>query len=209
LSVSLPRPTVMARTLRDFLGGYQRGIEVCVAGTEPDLLLGVREAFRRYFHDRLDRPLPVAVVPQEMDSPLRGLATSDEDAIAVSRQSARALEERLPGTYHFYVAAEFCVDAVEIAGRPRWFVRGWSTVVGPGGEAWGASGALQLPDRLVDGVATEHLAGAVPGTRRAGGTIASLTGGLETRRSATALATLHALATLFYGVLESRPGLPR
>lgn len=199
----------MARTLRDFLGGYQRGIEVCVAGAEPDLLLGAREAFRRFFHDRLDRPLPVAVVPHELDAPLRGLATSDAEAIAASRRSARRLEERLPGTYHFYVATEFCVDPVEVDGRARWFVRGWSTVVGPGGEAWGASGALQLPDRLVEGVAAEQLAVAVPGTRRAGGTLASLTGGLETRRSATALATVHALATLFYGVLESRPGLPR
>jgi hypothetical protein len=199
----------MARTLRDFLGGYQRGIEVCVAGTSADLLLGVREAFRRYFHDRLNRPLPVAVVPQEVEGPLRGLARSDEEAIALARREARSLEARLPGSYHFYIAAEFCVDAIEIDGRPRWFVRGWSAVVGPGGEAWGASGAVQLPDRLVEGLSGDELSAGAPGTRRAGGTIASLTGGLETRRTAVALATVNALSTLFYGFLEARPGLPR
>ncbi|KAB2964868.1 MAG: DUF84 family protein [Thermoanaerobaculia bacterium] len=199
----------MARTLRDFLGGYQRGIEVCVAGTSADLLLGVREAFRRYFHDRLNRPLPVAVVPQEVEVPLRGLARSDEEAIETARREARAMEARLPGSYHFYIASEFCVDTVEIDGRARWFVRGWSAVVGPGGEAWGASGAVQLPDRLVEGLTGDQVPADIPGTRRAGGTIASLTGGLETRRTAVALATVNALATLFYGVLEARPGLPR
>jgi non-canonical (house-cleaning) NTP pyrophosphatase len=199
----------MARTLREFLGGYQRGIEVCVAGDTADLLLGVREAFRRYFHDGLDRPLPVAVVPHDGETPHRGLARGDEAAVRLARASARALEARLPGTYHFYVATEFCVQPVEIAGRSRWFVRGWSAVVGPPGEAWGSGGGVQLPDRLVEGLSGDQLALAVPGTRRAGGTIASLTGGLETRRSAVAQGTLNALASLFYGILESRPGLPR
>jgi hypothetical protein len=35
--------------------------------------------------------------------------------------------------------------------------------------------------------------------------ISSLTGGLETRRKAVAVSTLHALSTLFYGILDSRP----
>jgi hypothetical protein len=35
--------------------------------------------------------------------------------------------------------------------------------------------------------------------------MASLTGGLETRRRATALSTLNALSTLFYGIFERRP----
>jgi hypothetical protein len=196
----------MARTLRDFLGEYQRGLEVCVAGTSADQLLGVREAFRRFFHDGLGRPLPVAVVPQEVEPSRRGLAQFDAEAIQWARSSARALEERLPGTYHFYVATEFCVDPIEVEGRTRWFVRAWSAMVGPGGESFGSSGGVQLPDRLIEGLSGEQLAMAVPGTRRAGGTIASLTGGLETRRSAVSLATLHAISTHFYGILESRRG---
>jgi hypothetical protein len=199
----------MARTLRDFLGEYQRGIEICVGGASPDLLLGVREAFRRYFHDRLDRPVPVAVVPHESAPVYHGLAQSDADAIDAALRAARAVEAALPGTYHFYVATESCLQMVEHAAGVSWFVRVWSAVVGPEGAAWGASGAVQLPGRLVAGLSGEQLHLAVPGTRRAGGTIASLTGGLETRRSAVALATLNALSTLFYGILESRPGLRR
>ncbi|GMU65726.1 MAG: hypothetical protein AMXMBFR36_20000 [Acidobacteriota bacterium] len=203
------RLSIMARTLRDFLGGYQRGIEVCVAGSASDQLLGVREAFRRFFHDGLDRPVPVAVVPHDDDGPRRGLAASDAEAVESARSAARRLEAALPGTYHFYIASEFCVAPIEIAGAERWFVRAWSAVVGPGGEAWGSSGAVQLPDRMIEGLSGAEIALAAPGTRRAGGTISALTGGLETRRSAVALATVHALSTLFYGVLESRPGLPR
>ncbi len=195
----------MARTLREFLGGYQRGIEVCVAGTQPEPLFGVRDAFRRFFHDGLDRPVPVAVVPQEIAAPARGLAVTDEQAVAESREEARRMEERLPGTYHFYVAVRFCSAPLEVAGRTRWFVRGWSSVIGPGGEASGASGAIQLPDELVLPVGDEPAARS-PGTRRAGGLLAGLTGGLISRRTAIELATLNAIATLFHGVLESPPG---
>jgi hypothetical protein len=76
------------------------------------------------------------------------------------------------------------------------------------GEAWGASGSVQLPDRLVAGLDGAQIPFAVPGTRRAGGMISSLTGGLENRRRATAQSTFHALSTLFYGVLESRRARP-
>ena len=64
---------------------------------------------------------------------------------------------------------------------------------------------MQLPDRLVAGLDGAQIPFSVPGTRRAGGMIASLTGGLENRRRATAQSTVNALSTLFYGFLESRP----
>ena len=63
----------------------------------------------------------------------------------------------------------------------------------------------QLPDRLVSGLDSAQIPFAVPGTRRSGGITSSLTGGLETRRKNISLSTFHALSTLFYGVLESRP----
>jgi len=65
---------------------------------------------------------------------------------------------------------------------------------------------VELPPRLVSGLTEEHVPFAVPGTRRGGGMMASITGGVETRRRAIALATTNALATLFYGMLEGRPG---
>ncbi|MCB1008377.1 MAG: DUF84 family protein [Acidobacteria bacterium] len=196
----------MTANLRDFLGHFQRGgIEVCVSGTSADLLFGVRDAFRRFFHDGLERPVPVAVVPQESSSRATGLASSDGDAMDLARKAALALEARLPGTYHFYVAGEPCVHVVESGGRPHWFVRYWSAVAGVAGVAFGSSGSIQFPDDLVDGISSEGLPATIPGTRRGGGIIASLTGGLEGRREAISNATLHALSTQFYGVLEGRP----
>ena len=54
----------MIRDLKNFWQRLQTGVEVAVAaGASPDKLLGVRDGFLRYFHDGLDRPVSVAVVP--------------------------------------------------------------------------------------------------------------------------------------------------
>lgn len=201
---------IMARQLSDFLGGYQRGIEVGVAGASADELLGVREAFRRYFHDSLDRPVPVAVVPQELEGTLRGLAADDAEAIEGARASARELARRLGDSYEFYIGLQACLDPlVSRDGATRLYVRSWSYVVGPPGEASGAGGALEIPAKLAEGLSASDVASALPATRRVGGLVATLTGGLESRRSSVALATLNALSTLFFGILESQPGRRR
>ncbi len=192
-----------AHLLSDFLGGYQRGIEVAVAGSAPDELLGVRDAFRRYFHDGLGRPVPVAVVPQEEERRLRGIASSDREAIDSSRAATQALAERLGDNYQFYVATESAIQAGEIGFAGRYFLRYWTVIQGPPGSACAASGTLELPERLVSGVTPHEVALGLPGTRRSGGLIAALTSGLETRRSAVALATVGALSTLFFGILDS------
>ncbi len=198
----------MTTDLRDFWQGFQSGVEVAVHGAESDRLLGVRDGFLRFFHDGLDRPAPVAVVPQPLvsgEATHDGMAMSDEEAIARARVRARGMLERLGGHYHFYASCEGGLHAVEIEGRAHYFVRTWTVLIGGTGEAFGGGGSVELPQRLVAGLTGEQLSMAIPGTRRSGGMISSLTGGLETRRSATAVATLHALSTLFYGVLESRP----
>lgn len=199
----------MPQTLSDFLGGYQRGVEVAVAGGSADELLGIREAFRRYFHDGLDRPVPVAVVAQEGAAARQGIASSDREAIDLARRAARELAERLADTYQFYVATEACVELLPIDDGKRFAVRSWTVVVGPPGEALAASGSFELPHALSNGLNGAEIAASVPATRRSGGMIARLTGGLETRRSAVSLATLGALSTLFHGVLESPPGRRR
>lgn len=196
----------MARTLRDFLGGYQRGIEVAVAGSATDELFGIREAFRRYFHDGLGRPVAVAVVPQEEAKRLHGIASSDLEAVESAAASAAALADRLGATYQFYVACEAAIQPLESSERSRYFLRNWTVVQGPPGSACGASGSLELPERLISGVSAADLVTALPGTRRSGGMLAALTGGLESRRGAITLSTLNALATLFYGIFEPKPG---
>ena len=193
----------------DFWQRLQNGVEVAVSPARPDILLGVRDGFLRFFHDGLDRPVPVAVVAQAAAEDHHGLRYTDEEVLASARRQALALHARLGDTYHFYVVSEAGLHAVEVDQRPHTFIRNWVAVVGPGGvEAFGSSGSLQFPDPLVTSLGQGGMPSGgitVPGRRKEGGLIASLTGGLETRRSAVAVSTLHAVSTLLYGVIESRP----
>jgi len=194
----------MAPDLREFLGEFQRGIEVCVADSGADTLLGVRDAFRRFFRSDSGEVAPVAVVQQELATPLTGLPLSDVEAIARARRSVQRMAEELPGVYHFYLAVEACYHSLDLDGETPFFVRSWAVLRGGAGETLGSSGSLQLPPHLVDGLGMDQLPHSIPGTRRSGGIVASLTGGLESRRSAVAEATLHALSTQFFGILDTR-----
>lgn len=189
---------------REFWQRIQSGIEVAVAGPTPERHLGVRDGFLRFFRARLDRPLSIAVVPQDEPEEARGLPVSDEEVMGWARQRAASLRKRYRGEYHFFVASEggvHTVPAGEGAAQPFYFVRNWTHIVSPIGDTWGASGSVQIPERLIAGLAHDQVPFVVPGTRKSGGMIASLTGGLETRRRAVEIATLHALSTLFYGIL--------
>lgn len=176
-----------------------------MAGTNSETLLGVRDAFLRFFHDGLDKTVSVAVVAQAVEPPPIGLPVSDEETLALARTYVDDMEKRLGGTYHFYMAAEGGIHSLEVGGRNCYFIRNWAVVRSPLGEAWGSSGSVQLPDRLIAGLDSAQIPFAIPGTRRGGGMIRSLTGGLESRRKAVSTSTLHAISSLFYGVLESRP----
>lgn len=195
----------MSESLTDFWRRFQSGVEVAVASGVPDKLLGVRDGFLRYFHDGLERPVPVAVVPQPPADDADELPLTEDGILSLARSRALALQAQHGDTYGFYVGTEAGLQRIDAAGQSRHFVRSWTVLLGLGGETWGSSGALQLPDRLVRGLGDAELSMAIPGTRRHGGMVSSLTGGLETRRHATALATLHAIASLLYGILESRP----
>lgn len=195
----------MTTDLKSFWQRLQTGVEVAVAGTASENLLGVRDAMLRYFHDGLDRTVSVAVVPQTVSDAPIGLPFTDEDILRLARQRVKELEEKLGSAYHFYIASESGIHAIDVDGGPRYFIRYWTVVRGTLGEAWGSSGSVQIPDRIVAGLDHAQIPFAVPGTRRSGGIIRSLTGGLESRRKAISTATLHALSSLFYGILESRP----
>jgi non-canonical (house-cleaning) NTP pyrophosphatase len=195
----------MTTDLKNFWQRLQTGVEVAVAGTASENLLGVRDAILRYFHDGLDRTVSVAVVPQTVSDTHIGLPFTDEETLRLARQRVAELADKLGSTYHFYIASESGIHAIDIDGKPRYFIRYWTVIRGTLGEAWGSSGSVQLPDSIVAGLDQTQIPFAVPGTRRSGGIISSLTGGLESRRRAITTATLHALSSLFYGVLESRP----
>ena len=195
----------MTTDLKSFWQRLQTGVEVAVAGTASENLLGVRDAILRYFHDGLDRTVSVAVVPQTVSDAPIGLPFTDEDTLRLARQRVEELEAKLGTAYHFYIASESGIHAVDVDGGPRYFIRYWTVIRGTLGEAWGSSGSVQIPDRIVSGLDQTQIPFAVPGTRRSGGIIRSLTGGIESRRKAITTATLHALSSLFYGILESRP----
>ena len=195
----------MATDIRDFWQKLQSGVEIAVAGNNSETLLGVRDAFLRFFHDGMDKVVSVAVVPQEVQPPPIGLPVSDEETLALARSYVKEMEERLGQTYTFYMAAEGGIQALEVDGSLRYFIRNWAVLRSPLGESWGSSGSVQLPDRLIAGLDRAQIPFAIPGTRRGGGMIRALTSGLETRRKAVATSSLHAISTLFYGVLSSRP----
>lgn len=176
-----------------------------MSGDLPDKLLGVRDGFLRYFRDGLERAVPVSVMPQPLDEARTPLPVSDADILSLARQRALELERLHGGAFAFLVGSEAGLLAFEADDHTHYFVRNWTVVLGLGEETWGSSGSVQLPERLIGGLEREDLPFAFPGTRRSGGMVSSLTGGVETRRSATALATFHALSTLMYGRLESHP----
>lgn len=191
--------------LKNFWQKLQSGIEVAVAGNNSETLLGIRDGFLRFFHDGLDKTVPVVVVPQNVEPPPIGLPVSDEEVIGLARRYLDELQQRLGDTYQFYMASEGGLHSLEVDGRIHHFIRNWTVVRSPLGEALGSSGSVQLPERLISGLDSAQIPFAIPGTRKGGGMIRSLTGGLETRRRTVASSALNAISTLFYGVLESRP----
>jgi non-canonical (house-cleaning) NTP pyrophosphatase len=194
----------MAQNLRDFWHRFQSGVDVAVAGELPDTLLGVRDGFLRYFDGRAVAHGPIAVLPFRIEEPEPHVPFKDEEILTIARSRARELREGEGDRHAFYVGTETSVASVSDGDVVRQLVHCWAVVIGLDDEAWGASGAVQLPERLIAGLDQHRLPFAVPGRRRSGGTISSLTGGLESRRSATSLATFHALSTLTYGLLEGR-----
>jgi len=176
-----------------------------VASSAADKLLGIRDGFMRYFHEGLGRPIPIAVVPHQGGDEALGLPLSDEETIDLARRQAVALREELGQTYHFYAGSEGGLHSLDIDGRAHYFVRAWTVILGLAGEAWGASGSVEIPPRLIEGLDDQQIPFAIPGTRRKGGMTSSLTGGLETRRNAVSVATFHALSSVLYGIIESHP----
>ena len=196
--------------IKDFWQALHNGVEVTVASEAPDPLLGVRDGFRRYFQQAVTGVVPIAVVPHSFEEAASGLPVDDQATLELALSKATRLQKDLGDAYHFYVATEGGVDAIDLAGRQLHFIRNWTVVLGAFGEAWGSSSSLQLPERLLASLDGEDVPGAaaahaIPGKRRRGGIISSLTNGQENRRTTVAQSTFNALSSLFYGVIESRP----
>jgi non-canonical (house-cleaning) NTP pyrophosphatase len=190
----------VAQNLEDFWQRFEGGIQVAVGDDLPDKLLGVREGFLRYF-DGLERATPMIFKPFRQQHQARAaLPLNDEEILQLACQRSRQLECEEAPDCGFFVASEAGLTTVCSGKETRHFVRTWTVVAALGNEAWGSSGSVQLPEGLKDA----EVSFAIPGRRRSGGMVSSLTSGGEHRRSATALATFHAVSTLMYGLIESR-----
>ncbi len=173
-----------------------------MASSHPEKLLGVRDGFVEFFRPRLPGQVPIILVPQEETSSDSPLALSDQETAAAARNRAKALFETLGREYLFYISSEGGLDTLEFEERPVYFARYWTAIAGPVGETLGASASLQLPQQLIEGLDSDDLPIAVPGSRRSGGMLGSLTGGQDSLRGAVSTATFNALTTLFFGILE-------
>jgi non-canonical (house-cleaning) NTP pyrophosphatase len=194
-------------SLAGLLSAGRGGIEVAVDSSDPEKLLGVRDGLVRFFEDGLHRPLPVRVSSAGSDGDGAAILLADEEMIERAMERARRLRLASPGAA-FVASSETGIHSLRVGERDVHFVRSWVVVCAAdrqASEAVGGSGSLQLPTRLIVGLEVGDLPFAVPGRRRRGGMVSSLTGGLETRRRCLALATLNAISTLFFGVIETQP----
>ena len=197
--------------LTDFWSRYRGGVEVAVDSGDSEVLLGVRDGFLRYFHEGLEKPLQVAVRSTVEATDANHIPLSDEEMLRGVRVRASRMRAELADAFPFYAASTTGLHSLYLerpggGGRTEelHFWRSWTALEGPNGGAVGGSGSLQLPPALIAGLDAGELPFAVPGRRRRGGVMGSLTGGLQTRRGAVAQSTLHAISTLLYGVVESR-----
>lgn len=198
---------------QEFWGRLQHEIDVLVGSRDAEQLLGVRDGFRRYF--RLGaRPGPALSVRSGLDTEGGSLlSTSAEATLEAAVRRADELWGAVGGPAAFCVAAEEGLVTLDVDGVTRSFVHTWAVVECAIGRACGGSGPVEIPERFTR--TAEPGSGAlrqgvqVPGTRRRGGILGSLTSGLESRREAFAEATFHALSSLFFGLAEARDPLSR
>lgn len=174
-----------------------------MASREAEQLLGVRDGFRRYL-DGLGRDTVLTMRQAAPDPEPSGAWASVETTLATATREAERLRASDDGTA-FCVGTGEGLESLEIDGSSRDFVLCWVVIASDIGTAAGGSGPIEIPERFIQTLDVDGPV-KVPGTRRRGGMIGSLTGGLASRREAFALASFHALCSLFYGLVEPQRG---
>ena len=174
-----------------------------MASHDSDQLLGVADGFRRYLRG-LDREMALSVEADPEARVESMLWTTAEDTLAAAHRQVTELAGRATPPWAICIALEEGLATLDVGGEAREFLFSWAVASCPIGTVCGGSGPLEIPERLTAGPDSFHPA-AVPATRRRGGILGSLTGGLESRREAFALATLHALSSLFFGLEGGDP----
>lgn len=193
----------MEENHKEFWSRFQNKVDVVVASRDAEQLLGVRDGFRRYFQRSMGPRPRVSVRSAAEAEETSTIWTSAETTLAAAHRQAASLRREVEDGRLFCIAAEEGLATVEVDGVGRSFVHCWTVVASPIGTACGGSGPVEIPERFTQSVDRQGPV-QVPGTRRRGGILGSLTGGLESRREAFSLATFHALSSLFFGLVEAR-----
>lgn len=163
----------------------------------------MRDGFARLLSERFGFRVALAIhlVPAP-ELPER-IPMAEEELWTLTRDKISAAETDPDESHTFRVCVESGLVYRELFGKFVYLVKTVAIVRGLGGEALGSSSELQLPEILVTDFDSLHTQLPLPGTRRAGGMVHSLTDGLETRRSTAAQATFNALVTLCWGMLPT------
>jgi len=171
-------------------------------------LAAVREALAAV-GSTIDPHAVFRVVGMDVPSGVRHTPLTRDQTMAGARERAQALariarEKRLP--WQYFVGLEGGLDIVEQSGRSWVFLENWAYVCDrEGRESFGQSGAILLPEVLVNRVAEQgiELAEAIDefagqrGVRDAQGAWGVLTGNRVTRKDAFRMAVINAFAPFF------------
>jgi non-canonical (house-cleaning) NTP pyrophosphatase len=183
---------------KEFWSRFQHSADVVVAGRDADQLLGVRDGFRRFLAG-LDREMTLSVQPGPTSGEGGALWTTAEDTLGAASRQVVELRRRTDDPAAFCIALEEGLATLHVGSVGRNFLFSWAVIECAVGRACGGSGPIEIPERLTRDADARRSRG-MPATRRRGGMLGSLTNGLESRREAFALATLHALSTLLFGL---------
>lgn len=203
-----------SRRFSELWTSVHRGFAVSTDTSDSQKLFGFRDGFRQYFASVGWEPeVQVRARGSEGDHP--AIPTSDERLMTTVGERAARLYRADQGSSTFSVASESGLSFHEAEGseeerevdlqastRTVVLVKTWVAMASSMGTAYGVSGGVQIPHAILQARAGVDIP--VPGHRRKGGIVGSLTRGVETRRSAIRQATLYALSTMFYGCFDDR-----
>jgi len=184
-----------------------REITIAVGSTRKPKLAAVREAIEGV-SALLGPETSVAIVGVEVESGVNHTPLSREESMRGARQRAETLQTRArqeAKPWNYFVGLEGGLDAIIEGGQRRVFLESWAYVSDGTLGYFGRSGAIELPEALVEevfvngaelSVAIDQFAGQA-GIRDAQGAWGVLSGNRITRQEAFRVALIAAFAPFF------------
>jgi inosine/xanthosine triphosphatase len=187
---------------------------VAVGSTRKPKLAAVREALDE-LADLLNPNSATEIVGVEVESGVNHTPLSREESMRGARQRSEKLQEIAHEgnkLWNYFVGLEGGLDSIRENGRHRVFLESWAYVSDGTRGHFGGSGAVELPDTLVEevfvrgtdlSVAIDQFAGAA-GIRDGQGAWGVLSGNKITRQEAFRVALISAFAPFFNSSMYSK-----